>query len=208
MFILTAAGLGLEFAVVKTIAAVGMGILAGGAALVLTQAGFLANALKPVATPRCCASGTTQSTPPPVWAIRNGAARRRDFTVAAAGNFIFLGRWLLFAFMLESLMVAHVPDTLVATWPGSGNALAMPLALLIGVPAYLNGYAAIPLIRSLIDLGMSPATGLAFMLAGSVTSIPAAIAIHSLARPRLFGLYLAMAGVGALAAGSSWQIFL
>jgi len=204
MFILTAASLGLEFAVVKTIAAVGMGILAGGAALVLTQAGFLANALKPVATPRCCASGTTQSTPPPVWAIRNGAARRRDFTVAAAGNFIFLGRWLLFAFMLESLMVAHVPDTLVATWPGSGNALAM----LIGVTAYLNGYTAIPLVRSLIDLGMSPATGLAFMLAGSVTSIPAAIAIHSLARPRLFGLYLAMAGVGALAAGSSWQIFL
>jgi len=204
MFFLTAAGLGLEFAVVKTIAAVGMGILAGGAALVLTQAGFLANALKPVATPRCCTSGTTQSAPPPVWAIRNEAARRRDFTAAAAGNFIFLGRWLLFAFMLESLMVAHVPDTLVATWPGSGNALAM----LIGVTAYLNGYTAIPLVRSLIDLGMSPATGLAFMLAGSVTSIPAAIAIHSLARPRLFGLYLAMAGVGALAAGSSWQIFL
>lgn len=208
MFILTAAGLGLEFALVKTVAAIGMGMLAGGAALVLTQAGFLANALKPVATPSCCGSGAPQSAPPPVWAVWKEAARRRDFTAAAAGNFIFLGRWLLFAFMLESLMVAYVPDTLVATWLGSGNALAMPLAVLIGVPAYLNGYAAIPLVRSLIDLGMSPATGLAFMLAGSVTSIPAAIAIYSLARPRLFGLYLVMAGVGALAAGTSWQIFL
>ena len=208
MFILTAAGLGLEFAVVKTLAAVGMGILAGGAAMVLTQAGFLNNALKPVATPSCCASGTPQNPPPPVWAIWREPARRQDFAAAASGNFIFLGRWLLFAFMLESLMVAYVPDTLVASWLGSGNALAMPLAVLVGVPAYLNGYAAIPLVRSLIDLGMSPATGLAFMLAGSVTSIPAAIAIYSLARPRLFGLYLVMGGVGALAAGSSWQMFL
>lgn len=66
MFILTAAGLGLEFAVVKTIAAVGMGILAGGAALVLTRAGFLANVLKPVATPSSCASSTPQNAPPPV----------------------------------------------------------------------------------------------------------------------------------------------
>ena len=55
--------------------------------------------------------------------------------------------------------------------------MALPLAVIAGVPAYLNGYATIPLVRSLIDLGMPASTGLAFMLAGSVTSIPAAIAI-------------------------------
>ena len=53
--------------------------------------------------------------------------------------------------------------------------MALPLAVIAGVPAYLNGYAAIPLVRSLIDLGMPASTGLAFMLAGSVTSIPAAL---------------------------------
>ena len=55
---------------------------------------------------------------------------------------------------------------------------------------------------------MSPATGMAFMLAGSVTSIPAAIAIWSLARMRLFALYVAVGGIGALIAAASWQAVL
>ena len=125
---------------------------------------------------------------------------------AARTNFIFLGRWLLFAFMLESLMVAYVPDSLVASWLGTDNSMALPLAVIAGVPAYLNGYAAIPLVRSLIDLGMPASTGLAFMLAGSVTSIPAAIAIFSLAKTRLFALYLAVGGAGAFLAGLTWQL--
>ena len=114
----------------------------------------------------------------------------------------------MFAFLLESLMLAYVPDTLVATWLGSGNDWALPLAVAVGVPAYLNGYAAIPLVGGMIELGMSPATGMGFMLAGSVTSIPAAIAIWSLARMRLFALYVAVGGIGALIAAASWQAVL
>jgi uncharacterized membrane protein YraQ (UPF0718 family) len=41
------------------------------------------------------------------------------------------------------------------------------------------------------------------MLAGSVTSIPAAIAVWAFAKPRLFALYIGVAGIGAgLAAGA------
>ena len=82
---------------------------------------------------------------------------------------------------------------------GGGNGLAV--GVIAGVPAYLNGYAAIPLVRSLIDLGMPASSGLAFMLAGSVTSIPAAIAIFSLAKTRLFALYLAVGGAGVFLPG-------
>ena len=211
MFILTAAGLGIEFAMVKTLAAVGMGVFAGFVAQSMPSAGLLDDVLKPIARPSCCASGTPKASKtqaPPVWSFWTDATRRTTFREASVGNFVFLGRWLAFAFLLESLMVAYVPDTLVASWLGSGNAWAMPLAVLVGVPAYLNGYAAIPLVSGLIDLGMSPATGMAFMLAGSVTSIPAAIAIWSLAKMRLFALYLGVAGAGALMAAASWQAVL
>ena len=208
MFILTAAGLGLEFAVVKTIAAVGMGMFAGFLALALSRAGLLSDVLKPIATPSCGASGAPDRAKPPVWRFWRQADRRATFREAALGNFVFLGRWLMFAFLLESLMLAYVPDTLVATWLGSGNDWALPLAVAVGVPAYLNGYAAIPLVGGMIELGMSPATGMGFMLAGSVTSIPAAIAIWSLARMRLFALYVAVGGIGALIAAASWQAVL
>jgi len=70
----------------------------------------------------------------------------------------------------------------------------------------MNGYAGIPLIRGLIELGMAPSTGLAFMLAGSVTSIPAAIAIYALARMKLFALYLVVGGLGAFIAASLWAL--
>lgn len=208
MFILTAAGLGLEFAMVKTAAAMLMGMMTGYGTLLITRTGALDDVLKPVARPSCASpkcSGSEPRTIAPVWAFWRVPERRGQFWREAGTAGLFLGRWLAFAFLLESLMVAYVPGETVAAWLGDGNPLAIPLAVIVGVPAYLNGYAAIPLVRGLIDLGMSPATGLAFMLAGSVTSIPAAIAVWSLAKPRLFALYLGFAGFGALVSAVAYS---
>lgn len=208
MFILTAAGLGLEFALVKTGAAMMMGMMTGYGTLLITRTGALDDVLKPIARPGCASpkcSGTAASTVAPVWAFWRESERRGVFWREAGTAGLFLGRWLAFAFLLESLMIAFVPGEMVADWLGDGNPLAIPLAVIVGVPAYLNGYAAIPLVRGLIDLGMSPATGLAFMLAGSVTSIPAAIAVWSLAKPRLFALYLGFAALGALVSATVYS---
>jgi Predicted permeases len=105
-------------------------------------------------------------------------------------------------------MVAWVPGEAVARLLGDGNAFAIPLAVALGVPAYLNGFAAIPLVSGLIGLGMSPAVGLTFMLAGGVTSIPAAMAVWALVKPRVFAAYLIFAGLGALAAGYGYMAVL
>jgi len=69
------------------------------------------------------------------------------------------------------------------------------------MPSYLNGYAAIPLVSGLLDLGMSQGAALAFMTAGAVSSIPAAIAVFALVRHRVFALYLALGVAGALLSG-------
>jgi len=206
MFILTAAGIGLEFAIVKTVAAVAMGLMAGATALALTRTGALDNALKATARPSCRGAGSTAAAP--VLAFWSEPPRRALFWREARSTGLFLGRWLALAFLLESLMVAWLPAATVAAWLGSGNALAIPLAVGLGVPAYLNGYAAIPLVNGLMGLGMSPAVGLAFMLAGSVTSIPAAIAVWSFARPALFALYLTVAALGAGLSGLAYALWL
>jgi hypothetical protein len=41
---------------------------------------------------------------------------------------------------------------------------------------YLNGYAALPLVDGLMEQGMAPGAGMAFLVAGGVSSLPAAIA--------------------------------
>ena len=74
-------------------------------------------------------------------------------------------------------------------------------ATLVGIPAYLNGYAALPLVSGLIEQGMAPGAGMAFLLAGGVSSIPAAIAVWALAKPPVFAAYLGFAIVGAFTLG-------
>ena len=71
-------------------------------------------------------------------------------------------------------------------------------AAVVGIPAYLNGYAALPLVSGLMEQGMSAGAGMAFLVAGGITCIPAGIAVWALARPPVFALYLGSAFGGAI----------
>lgn len=211
MFVLTAATLGLEFAVAKTILAVGMGLLAGAVAAGVTRTGMLDDALKVAVSKGCGPSSCGPRKPARteiVWRFWDDPARAQTFLRSAGSNSWLLGRWLFLAFVLESLMVSFIPGDLVAQWLGADGPFAVPLAVALGIPAYLNGYAAIPLVSGLITLGMSPAVGLGFMMSGGVTSIPAAFAVWAVAKPRLFGLYIALAIVGAMGAAYAYGLYL
>lgn len=79
---------------------------------------------------------------------------------------------------------------------------------MVGVPAYLNGYAALPLVGGLIGQGMAPGAGLAFLVAGGVTSLPAAIAVWALVKPQVFALYIAISLSGAFLCGLLFQAWM
>lgn len=226
MFVMTSANLGLEFALAKTLAAVAIGLGAGAITHLVTARGLFVGALRseavpaPAAAPTAaqpagsgcaktakCSSSRPSASPPPRWRIWASAQARAQFAASAGQNLWMLGRWMTLAFLLESLMSAWVPASTVTSLLGDGVA-AIPAAVVIGVPAYFNGYAALPLVRGLVDLGMTPAVGMAFLVAGAMTSIPAAAAVWALVRPRVFGLYLAFAIGGALAAGYAYALWL
>ena len=121
-------------------------------------------------------------------------------------NALFLGKWLLIAYMVESLMLAYVPAETIARVLGGEGLQPIMLGALVGAPAYLNGYAAVPLVDVLLAQGMAPGAAMSFMLAGGVSSIPAAIAVWALVKPRVFAAYLGIALVGSLAAGVVWAV--
>ncbi len=102
-------------------------------------------------------------------------------------------------------MVAWLPAETVTSVLGGGGWSAVPLSVAVGVPAYLNGFAAIPLIGELMDLGMAPGAALAFLTAGGVTSLPAAMAVYALVKRPVFAWYLGLALVGSLAVGYGFQ---
>jgi uncharacterized membrane protein YraQ (UPF0718 family) len=206
MFVLTAAALGLELAVAKTLAAVGIGLAGGFATWAAQRRGGFAEPLRAVV--RTCGGGAVRAPKPVRWAFWQEPARRSAFADEAARNGLFLLKWLALAFLLESLMLRYLPADAVGAWLGGDQAWAIPSAALIGVPAYLNGYAAIPTTGALLALGMTPGAALAFMVAGAVTSIPAAIAVFALVRRPVFLWYLALAFMGSTAVGFAYQAWL
>jgi hypothetical protein len=70
----------------------------------------------------------------------------------------------------------------------------------------MNGFAAVPLVGGLMQMGMSPGAGLAFMTAGAVSSIPAALAVYALVRRPVFALYIALGFVGSVMAGVGYAV--
>ncbi len=208
MFVITAAGIGTGFAVAKTVATVGMGLLAGYAVLALERAGVALAPLGETAAGGCCSAPrfSTCGKPKVAWRFWQEGERRAAFRAEAVSNGRFLLRWLTLAFLLESLMLAWVPTALIAGAVGGDAWFAIPLATLVGVPAYLNGYAAVPLVSGLMDLGMSPGAAMSFVTAGAVSSIPAVVAVWALVRRRVFALYVALGLVGSALAGLAYQL--
>ena len=205
-FVLIAATIGTGFAVAKTVAAFAIGLAGGLATLGLVRLGFFANPLNAGAAGSCgpaCGGGPGE--PEVRWAFWRAPARRQAFGREACDISVFLGKWLALAFAIESLMVVYLPPSLIAGHLSADSVFAIPIAVAVGVPAYLNGYAAIPVVAELLAMGMAPGAGLAFMLAGGVTSIPAAMAVLAIARKPVFGLYITIAILGSLAFGYAYQ---
>jgi uncharacterized membrane protein YraQ (UPF0718 family) len=207
MFFLTAGVIDMQFAIAKTMAAVGLGLSGGLITHMMMRGGMFADPLRPGVGNGGCGGAKVRDDKPVVWAFWPDPERREKFIANAQKNALFLGKWLTLAFLLESLMVAYLPGDLVAQTVGGEGITPILVATIVGVPAYLNGYAALPLVSGLIEQGMTPGAGLAFLVAGGVTSIPAAIAVFALVKKPVFALYVAFALTGSLISGLAFQLW-
>jgi uncharacterized membrane protein YraQ (UPF0718 family) len=206
MFAITTGVLGLEFALAKTVAAVAVGLLGGFGVLALQRAGVLVGPpLQDGVGNGGCGGSKIRNPKDVVWRYWQEPARREAFWSGARQNALFLGKWLLLAFALESLMLAYVPGDPIGRVVGDGGLLSIVGATLVGIPSYLNGNAALPLVGGLMDKGMAPGAAMAFLVGGGVTSIPAALAVWAIARRRVFAAYLAFSVAGAVLSGLAWQ---
>lgn len=207
MFILTTGVLGLEFAVAKTLAALALGVSGGFVVHLMSSAGRLSDPLREGVGNGGCGGAKVRSVQPVVWKFWSDDARVAKFWREGVKTSLFLAKWLTLAFILESLMLAWLPADLVASALGGTGLAPIGIATLVGVPAYLNGYAALPLVGGLIGQGMAPGAGLSFLVAGGVSSLPAAIAVWALVRREVFFLYIGIALAGSFAIGLLYQLW-
>ncbi len=120
---------------------------------------------------------------------------------------LWVGRFLLIAFVLEAVIRLYVPQDIIVHWSGQSNPLAPLLSALVGIPVYTGNLMAVPLIGGLLAQGMSQGAALSFLIAGPVTTIPAMAAVWGVVKPRVFLLYLGIGLLGAVVLGYLYQTF-
>ncbi|MEP5212052.1 permease, partial [Sulfitobacter pontiacus] len=135
---------------------------------------------------------------PRIWKDRQ---RKSIFRQNAAATTRLILICLIPAFAAEYALNAVLQPDALSAYVGSDVWWAIPFAVFVGAPAYLDGYAALPLTRGLMDHGMSPGAAMAFLVSGGVVSVWGAMAIFPVLRLKPFLLYLALALSGSLAAG-------
>ena len=200
MLAATAATLGFEFAIAKTAAAFGLGIFAG---LGTTIAGPAWTGAPLRASKLVSSLGERSNCEPAVfdpmfWRLAGGH-RRFWSEVAATGRLVLI--CLIPAFAAEFWLSAALSPQALSASLGQDAWWAVPLAVLVGAPAYLDGFAALPLTRAMLDHGMSPGAALSFLVSGGAISVWGAMAIFPVLKIRPFLLYLALATWGSMAAG-------
>lgn len=95
----------------------------------------------------------------------------------------------------------YAPQDLLLHVAGKGNPLAVPVAVLIGVPLYSNAAGTIPIVQALMEKGMAMGTALAFMMAVTALSLPEGIILRKVLKPRLLALYFGIGAVTIIAIG-------
>ena len=192
MLLITASIIGVSFAVAKTVAAFGIGLFAGAVTWLLPgYRGAGHHLMRLEALEQHCREG--------------GSVR---FWPEVRGSIRLVLRWLALALVLEVFLQRLVPDDWIASLFSDDAAASIPLAVVVGAPMYLDGYAALPLVRGLMEKGMSFGAALALMISGAAVSLYVAVAVASIVRIRVFVLYVLLAMVGAGAAGyvAAWLV--
>ncbi len=201
MLAATAATLGVSFALGKTVAAFGLGLLGGFSTAALANRDWTRQALRnnrivgDLGRRTCCGPAGFD---PAVWATPERWTHFRQEAKAISRLILIC---LVPAFAAEHALNALLEPQALSAYVGPDAWWAVPFAVFVGAPAYLDGYAALPLTRGLIDHGMSQGAAMAFLVSGGVVSIWGAMAIFPVLKPKPFLLYLGLAVAGSLTAG-------
>jgi uncharacterized membrane protein YraQ (UPF0718 family) len=219
--LLLSAGLfGWPFALLFFVGTIGLGLAAGGLAGLLDRRGWLHGQARIQPAEEGCAAGAC-SVPQPV------ALSRGPGAVAIAELPPLREKWKLDEFLAELwttgrkltlfflaftavgyLAIEAIPTAWLTDYLGEGTMLAVPLAAILGIPAYINTEASLPLIATLMEGGMGPGPAMAFLVTGAGTSVGAISGLFVIAKKRVVGLVVAMLFAGALVLGGLAQIVL
>jgi uncharacterized protein len=116
--------------------------------------------------------------------------------------------YLLLGIAIGGLIHGYAPSDFLASIAGKGNPLAVPIAVLIGVPLYSNAAGMVPIVGVMISKGMATGTALAFMMAVIGLSLPEMIILRKVLKPKLLAVFALVLFVSFVLTGYLFNIIL
>lgn len=91
---------------------------------------------------------------------------------------------------IGAIIHGYAPADFLASIAGPGNPLAVPIAVIIGIPLYSNAAGMIPVMQVLTAKGMAMGTALAFMMAVIGLSLPELIILRKVIKIKLLAAFV------------------
>jgi uncharacterized membrane protein YraQ (UPF0718 family) len=145
-----------------------------------------------------------------VYKLRSGEAPEIRMTpkdrIAYAWGYVgeILGKvwpYVLVGIAIGGFMHGYAPADFLAKYAGRDAWYAVPLAVAVGVPLYSNAAGIIPIVSVLMEKGLAMGTALAFMMAVTALSLPEAIILRKVLKPRLLAAYFGVVALGIMLTG-------
>lgn len=128
----------------------------------------------------------------------------RDAWGIVKGVFIYI----IIGIAIGAGIHGFVPDEFFASWMGSGNWYAVPLAVILAIPMYANAAGIVPVVQVLVAKGVSIGTALAFMMAVVGLSLPEATMLKKVMTWKLIGIFFGVVAVIIIISGYIFNLIL
>jgi len=153
-----------------------------------------------------------------VWKIHMGQAEREQPDTSLAGRHRYawhevkeivgrIWKWVIMGVAVGALFHGFVPQTWVAAHlGGKNNWLAVPGAVLLGVPLYSNATGVIPIAEAMLGKGVALGTVLALMMSIAALSLPEMLILRKVIKWPALALYASVLAVAFTLVGWGFNL--
>jgi uncharacterized membrane protein YraQ (UPF0718 family) len=114
---------------------------------------------------------------------------------------------LFFGFtFIGYLLNGLIPAAWISSLFGAGQVYSIPLAATLGLPFYINTEASLPLVRAMLESGMSQGAALSFLITGAGTSLGALGGALTIARWRVIAIVIGTLWLGSILLGAAYNL--
>ena len=134
---------------------------------------------------------------------------RLDFAIQAVKDIVQrVWIFIIIGIGLGALIHGYAPEAFMVKYAGPNNPFAVFVSVAVGIPLYSNAVGTIPIVEALINKGVGVGTALAFMMSVVALSLPELILLKQVIKPKLIGIFVAIAGTSILMVGYLFNIIL